>query len=302
MSISRIAFYHLETLHWIARLGTFAAAAERLNTTQPAITARIKELESQLGIKLFRREGRLMALTPSGRQLVRDSAPLLAEFQSVLLGSSSFEAARGVIRIGAGEIAAASCLPGFIADLQTDLPHVSFEVDVALTAELIQQILTGRTDLMFGAGRIAHPALRTAPIGRVDLLMLASPEVAASLSHRAEVRPRVPIWSLSSQSPLYAIMHGAIANSDIEPSTWNLSNNARSMIDIVIAGKGIGVFPSTMVRAELAAGFLVPVPGSALMPAVGFEVAVRASESDPLVLAMFERAKHLDVGNVARGA
>ncbi len=301
MSISRIAFYHLETLHWIARLGTFAAAAERLNTTQPAITARIKELESQLGIKLFRREGRLMALTPSGRQLVRDSAPLLAEFQSVLLGSSSFETARGVIRIGAGEIAAASCLPGFIADLQADLPHVSFEIDVALTADLIQQILTGRTDLMFGAGQIAHPALRTAPIGRVDLLMLASPEVVASLQD-TDARPCVPIWSLSSQSPLYAIMHGAIANSSIEPGTWNLSNNARSMIDIVIAGKGIGVFPSTMVRAELAAGFLVAVPGSAEMPAVGFEVAVRASESDPLVLAMFERAKHLDVGNVARAA
>ena len=61
MSINRIAFYHLETLLWIARLGTFAAAAARLNTTQPAISARVRELESHLGTALFRREGRTMA-------------------------------------------------------------------------------------------------------------------------------------------------------------------------------------------------------------------------------------------------
>src|SRR3546814_1439625 len=69
MSINRIAFYHLETLLWIARLGTFAAAAERLNTTQPAISARVRELENHLGTVLFRREGRTMTLTPAGRDL-----------------------------------------------------------------------------------------------------------------------------------------------------------------------------------------------------------------------------------------
>src|SRR3546814_8387902 len=76
MSINRIAFYHLETLLWIARLGTFAAAAERLNTTQPAISARVRELENHLGTVLFRREGRTMTLTPAGRELVRESEPL----------------------------------------------------------------------------------------------------------------------------------------------------------------------------------------------------------------------------------
>ncbi len=297
MSISRIAFYHLETLHWIARLGTFAAAAERLNTTQPAITARVRELEAQLGVALFRREGRLMVLTPIGRQIVRDSAPLLAEFQKVLLGSNSFAEARGVVRIGAGEIAAASCLPDFIAELQADLPHISLEVDIALTADLLQQIVKGRTDLIFGAGSIAHPALKTAPIGSVELLLLASPATAALLAEKGRAAS-VPLWSLSSQSPLYDIMRSAIAGTGLTPVTMNLSNNMRAMIDIVIAGNGIGVFPGTMVRAELAAGFLVPVPGVAAMPAVAFQAAIRATETDPMILAIFDRARHLDVSTV----
>ncbi|MEN9925330.1 MAG: hypothetical protein RL268_1456, partial [Pseudomonadota bacterium] len=66
----KLAIYHLETLLWIARLGTFRAAAERLNTTQPAISARVREIESQLGVEIFRREGRGVVLTARGRQLV----------------------------------------------------------------------------------------------------------------------------------------------------------------------------------------------------------------------------------------
>src|SRR3546814_20785398 len=105
-------FYHLETLLWIARLGTFAAAAERLNTTQPAISARVRELENHLGTVLFRREGRTMTLTPAGRELVRESEPLWARFQGVLMGCSDIAGATDVVRIGEGEIAAARCLPG----------------------------------------------------------------------------------------------------------------------------------------------------------------------------------------------
>ena len=56
MSINRVSLYHLETLLWIDRLGTFSAAAERLNTTQPAVSARMRELEQRLGSPLFRRD------------------------------------------------------------------------------------------------------------------------------------------------------------------------------------------------------------------------------------------------------
>ena len=73
MSINRIALYHLETLLWIDRLGTFSAAAERLNTTQPAVSARMRELEQRLGSALFRRDGRAMSLTPAGRKLVAEA-------------------------------------------------------------------------------------------------------------------------------------------------------------------------------------------------------------------------------------
>jgi DNA-binding transcriptional LysR family regulator len=289
MAINRIAFYHLETLLWIARLGTFAAAAARLNTTQPAISARVRELEGHLGTALFRREGRTMALTPAGRELVRESEPLWARFQGVLMGCSDISGATGVVRIGAGEIAAAICLPGFVAELGRDLPRVSLEIDIALTADLIQQLASGHADIAFAAGRVAHPMLRTAAIGGVDLLWLASPLILDRIGGDT------PIWSLSNLSPLYRIMKDAIAASRLADCPVNLCNNVRAMIDIVLAGGGIGIFPQPMARDHVAEGRLAPLPDAPAMPQIDFHAASRAAEADPLILTVFDRASRLNL-------
>src|SRR3546814_5562720 len=103
----------------------------------------MRELEQRLGTALFRREGRAMSLTAAGRKLVRDCDPLLRDMQYALLGSGGYGEASGVVRIGAGEIAAASCLPAFVAGLKADMPNVGLEIEIDLTANLIQQLLTG---------------------------------------------------------------------------------------------------------------------------------------------------------------
>src|SRR3546814_15598738 len=87
----------------------------------------MRELEQRLGSALFRRDGRTMSLTPAGRKLVRDCAPLLRDLERALLGSGGFAAASGVVRIGAGEIVAASCLPPIVAALKEEMPGVRQE-------------------------------------------------------------------------------------------------------------------------------------------------------------------------------
>lgn len=292
MSISRVSLYHLETLLWIDRLGTFSAAAERLNTTQPAVSARMRELEQRLGTRLFRRDGRTMSLTAAGRKLVRDCDPLLRDMQIALLGSGGFAEASGVVRIGAGEIAAASCLPAFVADLKADMPNVGLEIEIDLTANLIQQLLTGRTDIAFAAGPIAHPALKTQPIGEVALMWLASPEVAAAFTAG---EAQLPVWSLASHSPIHGRMRDAIEASRIAQELLNLCNNARTMIDIAKAGGGVGIFPEPMARAEVAAGALVELSDMPALASVAFHVAMRVSDSEPVLARIFDRASQLSL-------
>lgn len=291
MSINRVSLYHLETLLWIDRLGTFSAAAERLNTTQPAVSARMRELEQRLGSPLFRRDGRTMSLTAAGRKLVRDCDPLLRDMQLALLGSGGYGEASGVVRIGAGEIAAASCLPAFVAALKAEMPGVGLEIEIDLTANLIQQLLTGRTDMAFAAGPIAHPALQTRPIGEVALVWLASPEIAAIFA--AGGGGEVPLWSLASHSPIHGRMRDAIQSSRIAQKSLNLCNNARMMIDIARAGGGVGIFPEPMVRSAVADGALVELAGMPALAPVAFHVAMRVADTEPVLLRIFDRASEL---------
>lgn len=286
----KLAIYHLETLAWIARLGTFRAAAERLGTTQPAISARVREIESQLGIEIFRREGRGVVLTARGRQLVQDCEPLLAGFERALMEAGGFAGATGVVRIGAGEIAAASCLPGFVQELERDLPGVTLEVDLDLTARMLQHLLGGTRDMVFLAGPVASPGLQTVPIGAVGLVWLASTAtVAAGGFARA-----LPVWSVGEHSPIHRVMLQSLADGAVPYRSINTCNNVQTMIDIVAHGTGAAIFPATMVRPQIEGGLLaevLPRPAAQLQ----FEAAIRAGERDPVILELFRRAGGLRI-------
>ncbi len=65
----------LETFVWVARQQSFRAAAERLNTTQPAVSQRIVQLEDHLGVSLLQRTTRRVALTGKGRILFDHRRP-----------------------------------------------------------------------------------------------------------------------------------------------------------------------------------------------------------------------------------
>lgn len=288
--MKRIALYHFETLTWIARLGTFQAAAERLNTTQPAISARVREVEDQLGVSLFRREGRRMVLTARGRLLIEACEPLWTGLEQTLLEVSDFAGASGMIRIGSGEIAAASCLPAFIQAVERDLPGVSMEVELDLTARMLQQLLGGARDLVFLAGPVASPNIRTQPIGSVSLAWVAGRRVA----ERGGFAQSLPVWSLPDPSPIHAAMRDDLALHGVAPRSINGCNNVRTLIAIVADGGGAALLPETMVRAAIASGRLIeilPRPERVLH----FEAAIRAREQEPLVLELFRRTAGLQI-------
>ncbi len=295
MSISRLALYHVETLIWIDRLGSFSAAAARLNASQPAISARVREVEAQLGVTLFRREGRQMQLTPVGRRLVQQLGPLWDDVQAVFgTTGSAMVGAPSLVRIGAGEIAAASCLPDFVSSLSTDMPTLTLKLDIDLTASLFSRLLAGEIDVAFTAGPLAHPAICATPIGVAPLRWLASPQVAAQWSNQSAGRMPA-VWSLSEQSPLFQLMRDALRQSGISQSAIHVCNNVRMMIDIVAAGGGIGLFPGGMVAAAMAQNILVPLDHLPTPSPVPFNAAIRAAETDAVVLEIFRRAGQLSM-------
>jgi DNA-binding transcriptional LysR family regulator len=296
--MNRIALYHLETLLWISRLGTFSAAAERLNTSQPSISARIRELERLVGAKLFQREGRRMLLTIRGRQLAQHCEPLWNDLESMLLSPQAFAKASGIVRIGCGEIAATLWLPDFIGDLKRSMPGVTLEVDIDLTVNLRQKLEAGLLDIAFVVGPVDTLALVSSKVGSIEMLWVTNGKTRESLASKgARALPKhgapaeQQVWCLSRPSHLYQVMVESLRNGGLSSRNINTCNHVRTLMDVIASGAGIGIVPEPMARDLIALGELVPVMPPLTADPIDFFVIMRQAIEEPVIQEIFKRAR-----------
>jgi DNA-binding transcriptional LysR family regulator len=143
-----------------------------------------------------------------------------------------------------------------VAEIERDMPALMLDITISLTAQLLQNLLGATSDLVFLAGPVASPGLQTASIGAVELQWLASPATAQAMRKGAVP----PIWSLPRQSPLHQVMLETLAGETLP--AIRTCNNARMLIDIIIAGQGMALLPETMTRDAVTGGRLQEVwPG-----------------------------------------
>src|SRR6476661_6868112 len=120
----RFSLAQLEAFRWICRLGTFHAAAQRLNVSQPSVSQRIRELESALDAKLFERRGNSMRLTAEGEILLRYSEQGLSLFDEMEERLRTGDPLQGTLRLGASDTVAMTCLPEMIGALEARYPKL----------------------------------------------------------------------------------------------------------------------------------------------------------------------------------
>jgi len=151
---------HLETLLWVVRLGGIGAAAQHLNLTQPAVTRRIQELERELGAKVFRRQGRNVALTPVGQTCLGSAERILSEVATMRIAASG-KAAVGTIRVGVVESIALTWFQNFLARIEGRYPKVQMEIELkedsnGNSREYVEEFLVRTSRRVISIGAPAH--------------------------------------------------------------------------------------------------------------------------------------------------
>ena len=274
----------LETFYWIARLGTFSAAAERLHTSQANVSARIRELESELDVTLFDRIGRHVQLTLKGRELLGHAEKVVADAAKLRLAAGKPDMVQGVVKIGVGEVIAARSLVAMINELKRFFPGLDVEFDVDLNANLKHKLERGGIDLAVIGGPVEEPAIRVVPIGAMRTAWVGTP---ALLGDATTVGPSdlaaLPILSLGREARLFAQMQAWFAEAAAVPVTVSYCNNLSTMLEVARAGVCICMVPAELVAADIAAGTLrapAPVPP---LPPLTFFVATRAESIDPAI-------------------
>lgn len=173
----------LATFLAVAKHGSVTAAALELHTVQSNVTARMKQMESDLGATLFVRHSRGVTLTTAGTRLLGYAQRLSALAAEARAAVSDDGVARGILRIGSMETTAAVRLPDVLASFHRAFPDVQIEIRTGPTAELLEQVLAHRLDGALVAGPIHHPALVGRRVFREELVLVAARD-SGSVSQR----------------------------------------------------------------------------------------------------------------------
>lgn len=179
----------LEIFRTVAREGSVTRAADRLQRVQSNVTTRVRQLEAGLGVALFLREGKRMALTPEGRTLLGYADRLLALAEEARQALHPGQPG-GRLRLGSMESTAASRLPAPLARFHGRWPQVALELSTGATQTLLQRLQAHALDAALVAwppGHALDPALDATPVFTEELL-LALPADHPPVQAPADVR------------------------------------------------------------------------------------------------------------------
>lgn len=283
----------LETFYWIAHLGSFSAAAKRLNTTQPGISMRLRELEERFGEPVFDRShrGRASRLTPKGRDLLRLVEQLVEidrQWQDRLCGPAALT---GIVRVGAADTMAMTLLPSLLAQIAARHPELDVELFVDLSVRLQARLREGEIDVVFMVGDMGSPEYEARPLGEVENAWMCGAQLALP---RRRLQPadlaRQPVFTHSRGSHLHRTVMSWFEAAGVRPVHLHGCNSLPMMIKLTIAGLGISVLPVPLLKEELAAGLIRRITVTAPLPPNRFVVAYSATPVQPAVRAIAELA------------
>jgi DNA-binding transcriptional LysR family regulator len=273
-----VDFKSIETFLWVVTLGSFRGAGQRLNTTQPAISQRIAQLERELGVKLLNRDHRIASPTPSGRQLMVYAEKLISLRSEMMAEVGERAAMRGVLRLGVAETIVHTWLPRLIKSVNTAHPNLSLEIEVDITPNLTARLLAQEIELAFLVGPLSASGVRNRVLCDYSVGVLASPSLGLGERHmRVQDLAKFPIITFPRKSQPYEIVRSLFNRPDLPPIRLHASASLATVIHMAIEGLGIAVIPTSIVETELADGQLQLLSTDLKIPPLTFSASWLAS-------------------------
>jgi DNA-binding transcriptional LysR family regulator len=252
-----VDFKSIETFLWVVTLGSFRGAGQRLNTTQPAISQRIAQLEREMGVKLLNRDHRVVSPTPSGRQLMLYAEKLIGLRAEMMAEVGDRSAMHGVLRLGVAETIVHTWLSRLIKSVNTAYPNLSLEIEVDITPNLSARLMGQEIELAFLLGPIAASGVRNRVLCDYPIGFLASPSLGLPPGPlKVKDLAKFPIITFPRKTQPYEMVRSLFNQPDLPPIRLHASASLATVIHMALEGLGIAVIPTSIVESELADGRL----------------------------------------------
>lgn len=254
---------HLETLGCIARMGTFSGAAALLNTTQSAVSARVREVEEMVGKPLFRRTGRRVEMTDEGRRFVVQMEPILRQLKDVMSAFHHQNMEGGRLRIGVGS-SCFGCAGAILQAIQQEFPRLSFDLFGLSTMDMLRDVEKDRLDLAIISLRpheVRASSIRAVGLGSDTLRWVISPhrlnEAGGAAASPQEILNRNPLWCAPRTMSHFEMTMRILREAGVSVIRINFATSMPGMVEIIKSGYGFGLVTGISAQPALDEGTLV---------------------------------------------
>jgi DNA-binding transcriptional LysR family regulator len=267
----RITLGQIEAFYWSARLGSIHAAADHLNFSQPAVSARIKELETAMGVELFTRRKQRVQLTADGRHAVAYAERVLGAAQDFERIGRAGQPLEGVLRLGSDESTAMVALSEILSRLKRRHPKLIVELSIDVGAVLKEKLRKREIDMALHTNEQAAPHVVDELLGWVEFQWFASRELDVPAGDFGPAGAmRFPIVTNSPPSTLNSAVQKWLHSGGFGFEGVNWCNSLSLMLRLVRAGHAIAVLPMPIVRESLASGEVRLLPARPPIPPAAY--------------------------------
>lgn len=231
----------------VCRFLNFSQAAEALNTTQPAVSLAVKELESHYGVALFERMNRRVYLTPAGEALLATAQDVLRGFQEAeeTLGQGRPLALRVGANVSFGEAGLAQVLGRF----RQEHPQVRLRVLVANSDKIQSLLAENQLDVGIVDGLGVSERLRAQPLYQEDLVLAAAPGRFPAPATVEELAA-LPLLLREPGSGLRSSVDRVFSQQSLAPQPLLESTSTAALAQAAKAGLGVAILPEALAQRE----------------------------------------------------
>jgi DNA-binding transcriptional LysR family regulator len=258
-----ITLRQIQAFLTVAEFGSFTRAAERLHIAQPALSQHVRELEGELGVRLFDRTTRRVELTEAGREFRNAAAKIIDDLENAARNAHELaERKRGKVTIAAPPLLSAGILPWAIADFRGQYPGIQVSVLEARADEIVELVRTGSADCGFGTFRSGEDGIDSTPLTRDSLaLFCTSSNPLAGKKHvNWNELASLPLVTLTRDSGIRVLVELGFETAQLALNPAYEVSHVTTALAMVEAGLGIAVLPTyAWIAAHKAAVTAVPL-------------------------------------------
>lgn len=179
--MEKIDWNQLRAFLETAETGSLSAAARKLGLTQPTLSRQVAAIEQRMGVTLFERVGKAMAITPTGLDLLEHARAMGAAADALgLAATGRSQAIEGVVSVSASDIVAAQLLPPLVRQLRQQEPGIAIDV---ISSNALSDLLRREADIAIRHVKPEQPELIARLIREATARFYASEDWVATHGH-----------------------------------------------------------------------------------------------------------------------